>query len=137
MRRLQGGDRVDFKAMGVRAACIMAIWVTAVEPIVLGETTAGPTRRRGSFADGGFYACGVRFGGTLSHRRVSVEADINAWLREERQKRHLVVVQLEEPSRWRAGEESQKRLRQWLERTELPRIDILHFGEENPYDAGS
>ncbi len=137
MRLLPGENSADFEAMWVRATCIMAIWMAAVVPIVLGETATEPPRRHGSFTDGGFYACGVRFGGTLSHRRVSVESDINAWLREQNQKGHLVVVHLEEPGRWRAGQKSHKRLRQWLERTELPRIDILHFGEENPYDAGN
>ena len=127
-----GSKNVVF-ATAWRAAALGAV----VLAMVLGEAHAEPARRRGSFADGGLYACGVRYGGSLAHRRVRVGADINDWLRAEKDKGHLTVVQLDDGRKWRGGEESHALLRQWLERTELGLIDILHFCEENLYNAQS
>ena len=128
---------MDFGNVVWVGASRVAVLAAVVLATVVGEAWAQSARRRGSFSDGGVYACGVRFGGSLAHRRVQVGADINDWLRAEKEKGHLTVVQLDDGRKWRGGEESHAQLRHWLERTELGLIDILHFCEENSHDAPS
>ena len=100
----------------------------------------GTGRRKASFAQsGGVYAGGSdgTFG-TLNAFRARVDGDHNARLRAAREKGLVNVVQLEDGRRWRGDrQEALAKLRSWLERTDLSLVDVLHFWEENPYNAAT
>lgn len=97
-------------------------------------------RRRGTFAgSGGFYAGGSGGSeGALNTFRATLDADINARLREARQKGLINVVQLVEPDRWRGDlHKAQESLSRWLRSTQLSLIDVLHLCEEHPASAAA
>ena len=94
-----------------------------------------------SFArSGGVYASGALGGalGMLNTFRAGPDDDINARLRAGRAQGLINVVQLNYGHRWNEDREGgMVKLKEWLERTELSLVDIVHLAEEQPYNAAT
>lgn len=96
-------------------------------------------REVASFArSGGVYAGGAQGGvfGLLNTLRAHPETDINDRLRAGREAGLINVVQLNYQHRWNGeGDDGLKMLTAWLARTDLSLVDVVHFAEEQPYNA--
>ncbi len=130
--------------IGVRSRSASAIWCGLVLMELVGSAcwaadSMGKGRQRASFAgSGGIYAGGCFDGvlGKLNTFRARPDGDINDRLRTARDKCLVNVVQLDYDCRWGGDrEDALKKLREWLERTDLSLVDAMHLSEEQAYNA--